>query len=490
MGTSSLRSGDHQTTGGGWIYFSTPMAPPDLLLLLVDTARADAFGPWGGRLKTPVMERLCREGTMYAQASSQAPWTLPSTASMFSGVLPSQHGISGDCFAWEDGKPTSPAEAIRSYDEAWLPDTLRARGYRTWGASCNTWISAWGGFDRGFERFLDLRDRTRLPKGRAGSVLRRARRMYGKVDRGGRQAVEEFGRRLGEAGPEPLFAMVNLMEVHAPYDPPRPFYPYAFWKRANTRRLSGGTTKARRFLSYNTQVARPPAEYIETVRSLYYAAARYEDWLLGGFVEVVKASGRPTVLLVVADHGENLGEHGLFNHNSSLRETLLHVPLAAWGHRVDVGAGRVEEPVSLLGLGDWMRGLADGDATPIAGNGPVVAEYESTIKHNGIPADIQGMIDSGDPSRVPALVFHPGVAVRRGSMKYVAAEGGDEALYDLAADPEESENLLEVRPEAAAEFAPFREAWEKRRAERPMYEAGDLAEGEIADHLRTLGYIE
>jgi arylsulfatase A-like enzyme len=464
--------------------------PPDVLLILCDTARADAFRPWGGRLPTPVMDGLTREGIAYARATSQAPWTLPSTASILSGLLPTEHGITGDCFRWEDGKPTSPAEAVRSYTGPWLTSDLRDRGYRTWGASCNTWISSWGGFDRGFERFLDLRDRTRLPKGKAGSVMRRARRMWGKVDRGGRQAVEHFGRRLAQAGSEPLFALVNLMEVHAPYDPPRPYYPYPFWRRMKTRRLSGGTEKARRFLSYNTRVARPPADYIQSVRSLYFHAAQYEDRVVGQFVSAVRRSGRPTVVAVVSDHGEHLGEHGLFNHNSSLGETLLHVPLVVWGHRVNVGQGLVEEPVSLLGLAGWLRGLADGDGTPIAGNGPVVAEYESTIKHNGIPADIQGMLDSGDPSRVPALVFHPGVAVREGPLKFVAVEEGSEALYNVDADPGEDHDLMKDRPEAAAQFRPHVEAWQKRRAERPVYDAGDLAEGEIADHLRTLGYIE
>jgi arylsulfatase A-like enzyme len=462
---------------------------PDLLLVICDTARADAFEPWGGRLPTPTMNRLCSEGISYSQAISQAPWTLSSTASMFSGRLPTEHGITGDCFEWSDGRPTSPAEAVRSYEGPWLPDTLRERGYRNWAASCNTWISSWGGFDRGFEQFHDLRDRTRLPKGKAGSQLRRLRRMYGKVDRGGRQVAEAFSHWLSAAGDAPVFSLVNLMETHAPYDPPRPYYPYGFWKRAGTRRLSGGTAKARRFLSYNTQLAQPPADYLRTIRALYYNAARYEDWLLGRFVDAVRHRGRPAVVVVVADHGENLGEHGLFNHNSSLVETLLHVPLVLWGHKVDVGSGRVKEPVPLLGLADWLRGMADGEPKALGGNGCVVSEYESTILHNGIPADIQGMLDS-DPSRVPPLVFSPGVAVRRDGLKYVAVEDGSEALYDLHSDPGEDRNLLAERAEAVADFRSLREAWQARRSRQPRYRAGDRAEGEIAEHLRTLGYIE
>ncbi|MGQ0668930.1 MAG: sulfatase-like hydrolase/transferase [Actinomycetota bacterium] len=464
--------------------------PPDLLLLVCDTARADAFRPWGGPHPSPTMERLCQEGIVYARAGSTAPWTLPATASLFSGRLPTEHGITGDCFRWDEGRPTSPAAAVRAYPGPWLPEALAARGYRTWAASCNTWISIWGGFDRGFERFLDLRDRARLPKGRVGKYRRRAARLLGTIDRGGRHAAQELRRRLSEAGPEPLFAFVNLMETHAPYDPPRPYYPYSPWKRMKTRQLSGGNDRSRRFLAMNAGVNEPSPDYVRSIRSLYYNCARYEDDILGRFISAVEDGGRPTVVVVVADHGENLGDHGLFNHNSSLHETLLHVPLVVWGHRVDVGPGAVDDPVSFLGLPGWLLGIADGNGVAISGGEPIVAEYESTMKHNGIPADIQARIETGDPSRVPALVDHAGVAIRSGSLNDVAVSYGDQALYDLEADPAEEHDLIDSRPDAAREFLPLREAWERRRAARPEYEIGDVAEGEIADHLRTLGYID
>ena len=465
--------------------------PPDLYLLMCDTARADAFSPWGAAHPTPSIQELCRQGISYGRAIAQAPWTLASTASMFSGRLPTETGLSGDCFEWNEGKPSSPSVAVKAYRGTWLPEALRERGYRTWAASCNTWVSEWGGFDRGFDSLLDLRDRTRLRKGsRWNRMLRRGQRLYGKVDRGGREALEAFRRRLREADGEPLFGFVNLMETHAPYDPPRPFYPYLPWKRAETRRLSGGTNKARRFLAYNAGMERPDPGYVRTISALYASCARYEDSLVGGFVRAVRDRGRPAVVAVVADHGENLGEHGLFNHNSSLGETLLHVPLVVWGHRVEVGEGRVDEPVSLLGLAGWFLGLADGDGSPISAGGTILSEYESTVRHNGIPADIQGRIDAGDPSRVPALVYHPGVAIRKGPIKYVAAANGEESLFDLDADPGEERNLATSKPEALASFAAERDEWLARRAAQPSYEAGELAEGDIAEHLRMLGYID
>jgi arylsulfatase A-like enzyme len=469
--------------------------PPDLLVLLCDTARADAFGPWGATHPTPAVARMAERGTVYADAVSPAPWTVPSTASILSGRLPTEHGITGECLAWTDRRPSSPAPCVAGYAGTWLPEALRDRGYRTWGASCNSWVSRWGGFDRGFDEFADLRPWARASRG-VRRFAYRARKAIGRADRGGAAAVERFGRRLAAAGPEPLFALVNLMETHAPLDPPFPFYPFAPWRRGRTRWMAGGPDQG---LSYNAGVRDPGPDYARTLRRLYHASARYEDRVLGRFAGAVRERGRPTVVVMVADHGEHLGEHGLFNHNSSLHQALLHVPLLVWGSGVDLAGGTVAGPASLLGLASWLTGVADGRIEPYPGGdgapddgAPVVSEYESTERHNGIPHGIAEGIRRTS-ARVPALVFHPGVAVRRGRWKYVATGDGGQRLYDVVDDPNEDRDLLAARPELAARFAGDRAAWERRRADRPGRPgdgAADVAEGEIAEHLRELGYIE
>jgi arylsulfatase A-like enzyme len=462
--------------------------PPDLLLIVCDTARADAFEPWGAPYPTPTLARLCREGTWFADALTTAPWTVPSHASMFTGRLPTEHGITGECFEWHDRKPTSPATAVAAYPGTWLPEELRARGYRTWGASCNSWVSRWGGFDRGFDDFLDLRPWARK-RTRTGRLAYRASKALGRTDRGGREAVERFGERLASAGSEPLFAFVNLMETHAPLNAPRPFYPFAPWRRRTTNRMAGGPDQG---LSYNAGVLRPGRDYVRILRELYAGCARYEDRVLSGLLRAVADRGRETVVVLVADHGEHLGEHGLFNHNSSLGEPLVHVPLVAWGQRLDLAGGRVDGPLSVTALASWLGEATDGVVDPPTPEGPVVSEYEGTAQHNGVPEEtLAGIERLGGRSAVPTLIFQPGLAVRKGNLKYVAAANGEEWLYDVSVDPGEDHDVLPGRTDAAARyFHPHREAWERRRAERPEYAAGEVAEGEIADHLRTLGYIE
>jgi arylsulfatase A-like enzyme len=462
---------------------------PDILLVVTDTARADAFSPWKGTGTDTVLEQLARQGTVYERALTAAPWTLPSHASIFAGVLPTEHGIHNDSIEWVDNKPRAPGPAVRAYGGPWLTETLQERGYRTFAASCNQWITEWGGFDRGFHEFHNLTDRERLPAGRISKWKRRADRLLGRLDRGGKSAFQRFSRWYGDAGPAPLFSFVNLMELHSPYDPPRGYYPYPFWRRRETYRLSGGSKTFRPFLMYNFAVQQPPQGYVSTIRTLYRAAARYEDTLMGWFVKAIRDRGRPTVVIMVSDHGENLGEHGMFGHNSSLAETLLHVPLLVWGHRVDMGGGaRVTGTVSLTALADWIRSIADGQERTIAPADAVVSEFESTAKW--LPPTLKELIDTGKAKRVPTLALHPGVAVRRGSMKYVTSADGQEAVYDVDADPSEEHDVLATTPEAAVPFQEDRERWLKRRAAQPTYGAGYVAEDEIAAHLRELGYID
>src|SRR5207302_4748171 len=165
------------------------------------------------------------------------------------------------------------------------------------------------------------------------------------------------------------------------------------------------------------------------------------------------------------------------NHNCSLGQKLIHVPLLLFGVGVDVGAGRVATPVSLLWLRDWLTTLAEGAIEEPASEGPVRSEYESTARHNGIPDQIREALDAGRIDRVPPMLFHPGLAVLRGDLKYITTDEGEEYLYDLARDPGEEHDLAPSAGEALVSFRPEREGWLARRATQPLADAGDVAEG-------------
>jgi arylsulfatase A-like enzyme len=241
---------------------------------------------------------------------------------------------------------------------------------------------------------------------------------------------------------------------------------------------------------------RPDEPYLRTIRACYRAAARVTDRLAGAVLRAFLSDpSRPAVVVVLSDHGENLGEHGLFEHHSSLHETLLRVPLVAWGRGVDLAAGPSSEPVSLVSIASWVEDVADGDVRPIGGDRPVLAEYESSRLHLQVPREFRALAARSGPQALPALVLHPGLAVRVGTTKYVATGDGGEQLFDLSTDPGEEHDLLADSPGLAEPFRPAREGWLARiggasgGAPEPVA-MGEPAEGEIAAHLRRLGYID
>jgi arylsulfatase A-like enzyme len=457
------------------------------------------FSPWGGTNKSPALEGLCREGISYSQAISQAPWTLPSMASIFSGLLPTEHGITGDRIQRVQGRPSSPESWVKSFSGPWLPEALRERGFRTWGATCNAWVSTWSGFHRGFEEFVDIPRRGVVKTG-TGRALRRLRNMhlFGMNDKGGREVLRQFRSWLaGQDDHAPWFAFVNLMEVHSPYDPPLRFHP--LFDRLDRRRRGGSVLRLPFYQFLQGPLRERPSEkYLSGIRSLYDKCGQYADWLVGEFERAVRDHNEPTIIVVVSDHGENLGEHGLFGHHSSLHETLLRVPLVVAGHKYALGQGRVDKPVSLQRLADWLLGLADGNGKLIEPNGPIISEYESTARHTRTPYEFRKQIEQGDTSGLPPLMYQPGISVRNGDLKYVATEDGAGSLYDLAADPGEESDVFDQHPVAVRELTGLVDAWRQRRADQgPISGAKNIAEDEIAiaedeiaEHLRALGYIE
>jgi arylsulfatase A-like enzyme len=461
---------------------------PDLLLLICDTARADAFAPWGGPDPNPFLEQLAGQGVAYRRAISQAPWTLPSTASLLTGVTPSEHGVTARAYGWRDHKPTSPAGSVKAYAGSWLPEALRERGYSTWGVSCNPWLTRWGGFDRGLDELVEVRPWPPIPDGRWSRKVRRVKQAFGPGDHGGREAFDVFARWLASRDARPRFAMVNIMEMHEPYDPPLRDHP------ALRRRSGVGLPNLVAFVPRQLQQVRfrdhPDPAYLACIRSLYQAQARYAERLIRRFVEAFADGGRPVVVAVVSDHGENLGDHGLFAHHSSLHESLLHVPLILWGRSVDVGRGWVEEPVALQGLAAWFTGWADGNTGSLGTSGPVESEYEGTERHIGITPELHALADRIGRERLPALLTRSGLAVRERDLKYVALDDGGESLYDLEADPGEERDVSADHPEVVTRLRPFADRWRARIGGEQPAVAGELPEDEIADHLRSLGYIE
>jgi arylsulfatase A-like enzyme len=471
---------------------------PSLILVIADTTRADVFADAdpGSRFH----ETMDQCGRVYQRAITPAPWTAPAHASIFSGLAPGEHGVWRPNLFDAGGRPR--ANVVHGELAArWLPVKLQELGYRTFAISANPWVAPFFGFDAGFERFESLKDWSPRWASRSASA-RAARRLPDPV--ASRLRRRRLKKRLADLGPDagarrslettyewlaasdrPYFAFLNFMEPHWPYRPPADFDGYSDPERRLAVDLLSRLGQFKRFsIQAFLQRTVLPDRDRQMLRKLYEGEVRYLQRLLSEFVERLDAAGalRDTVVVVTSDHGEQLGEHGLYGHGSSLHEELLHVPLWTLGPPDLVGRGVETRRVSTQGLYraflDWARG-----EQAILSNGPVLAEaegmwYQPVVQRMGLDAPME--------AKLKATSW----AMYDGDRKYIRDEAGGEALYDLAEDPSEStdkadpHHLDSMRALMAGALSERRPPMRNGSAGAPV-----AMDPDVEGQLRSLGYL-
>jgi len=281
---------------------------PNVLLVSIDTLRADHVGCYGATgARTPNLDRLAARGLRCADASAQAPYTLPSHASILTGQFPSVHGV----VAHE-----STLGAVRSTS---LAELLARAGYATRAFTAGGFVNAAFGLDQGFDGFSEID-----PIREADShYYRTLARKHGLAQ--ATQLLEEQGfaavlRWLDAAGPEPFFLFLHTYTVHD-YDGPRRFLTCSSVECAHPR------------VALRTETPEEAAAYTPEMRAhvqhLYDGALAYTDERLGTILARLEARGllEETLVVVTSDHGEEFFEHGNLQHGRTLYEELLSIPL-------------------------------------------------------------------------------------------------------------------------------------------------------------------
>lgn len=480
---------------------------PNVVLVVLDTTRADVIG--AGSIGSAFSD-VARTGTLFTRAVSSAPWTLPSHGSLFTGLEPYRHGLTGD-LALADGQLRPVGHRIRELADRWLPVRLQESGYETFAASANPWITPRMGWAAGFDTFVETwrdvssprwqiegqgsrRSLTSWMPAPVGRAARWGKRSLdaarGARDNGALQAVTSFRSWLaGRADRGPYFAFFNLMEAHMPYLARRPYGPRSSLRRIAAAHLSARLTNEF-VVSYNVHREDLPPSDLAFLWELYRGGVSYLDLRLGDIASEIRAD-RDTVLVVVGDHGENLGEHHLLGHQGSLAETLLHVPLLVTGPEGAVPRGTSVDPVSTQRVAATILGAAGFDASGpsvFAGDdgSPIVSWYESAYAE---AAGARRMADGELAEDVEAqrTLRRRAWAARRGELKLLVGSDGTRGLYDLAADPGEERDLAASRPDLLASFAdvdlPFEPAAE------PGADVSATELDEIEQHLGMLGYL-
>ncbi|ACA60200.1 sulfatase [Candidatus Desulforudis audaxviator] len=320
---------------------------PNIILIVLDTARAKSFSCYGYHRKTtPNIDRIAEEGVLYKWCFSPANWTIPSHASLFTGLYPSEHGCHWGNPFLDENIPT-------------LPELLRSVGYRTVGISCNGLVSKLYGFHRGFDLFFELwtpdlfpdleplpgktaKDKiaslfklipihpNRAVKYAARAICRKFRFRGTVLTNSTPWTLRAFksAREIlrGIASDTPLFLFVNIMQSHYRYNPPR----------ETKGKFGSNGFRYESFLTepyqYYLNLLKPTGSvekmwYILT--ALYDEELFFADLCIGQFYEFLKISHLldRSVFVVTADHGEMLGEHGLLDHWFSSYNELIQVPL-------------------------------------------------------------------------------------------------------------------------------------------------------------------
>ena len=422
---------------------------PDVLVVLLDAARADAFSPFGGERPTPNTARLAADGTVFQEAMAASSWTGQSIPSVFTGLYPDTLRVG----PWGSPLPSGIST---------MAELLSRVGYRTVLWTQHPFYDYQQDLKRGFQEFYrpEFRDYRTLP------------------------SQETL---LSEK--QPTFAFVHLIPPHAPYTPPPPYRGlYSSW-------YTGTLDPAATFLSQFPQ-RRSLEELSEEdrrfIRDRYDENVAFADAQVGALLSMLDAADRykDSLVILLSDHGEAFLEHDRFLHSRMLFREFLRVPLVIkWPQKAPGFKAQVAEPVSLV---DVLPTLVDGLALPTQqagyqGRSLLPAVFESANRQGPLWATTRRVDTYQKPPR-------PLQMLQTGEWKILFDPlKGTSRLFQIDSDPAENTDLSGELPmralylrQAVQRQAIFNQELLLGASAPEMIE--DL-DAEIKEQLEALGYV-
>ena len=463
---------------------------PNILLLVLDTTRADHLSCYGyPKPTTPSLDQLSAEGVLFEQAYSPAVWTLAGHASIFTGMAPSKNGANAEHIYLEDSFTT-------------LAEILQGCGYRTAGFCNNAWVSEFTGLDQGFQHYRKM---WLKPYGTnfliAHGFFRGIQMLFSDAPPTGDVAntTREVLDWVGKDGEKPFFVFINLMEPHPPLDY-RPDFTTPFLPED----MSPEDLKKVNQNPYSIWAGKKKMDEAEFAgyRALYDGELRYMDSHLGTFFGKLRSAGilDDTLVVVTADHGEQMGEGGYLGHHFALREALIHVPLIIRYPKLFPAGNRIANRVQTLDILPTMLAMLGIEA-------PEVWESLQGESLYPLPQD-KGRYIIAEEMR-PLLemkfvnAFQPSFDVDReyghrikacleDQYKYVFQDDGKEEIYDIEQDTQEVQNVLKKHPDVVKRFRGKMQKW------LASFEPFEIKEEDYRfkpdkateEQLRSLGYIQ
>jgi arylsulfatase A-like enzyme len=420
-------------------------APPNVLLIVVDTLRADHLGAYGyTRPTSSVFDTLATRGTLFLRAHSTTSWTDPAVESLLTGEWPRvlQPGATEYIAA---GAPT-------------LAGAFRSGGYRTGAIIANPFLAPQHGFAQGFDDYRPI-------SGWAAGL--------GEISKSPAEEVNARALEWLEHAPpgaaRPWFLYLHYMDPHWPYTPPADTA-RQFWRSADTDPSADMMPLNRKLRERGAELS--DAEVSRSV-DLYDAAVAHFDAELGNLMKALGRRGdlSRTWICITADHGEEFGDHGGFRHARTLYEEVLHIPLLI----LPPDGGRGQRGDRLVQITQIGRTLLDA-----AGVAP------GQFPGSALEA-VSGSAREPDVFMAGLAPWPGGVhrrAVLRGHDKLIVTADEQHLLFDLASDPGEQHSTSAVRPETVAEL----ERVVARSAAAGPQQPALTPEPGLRERMRALGY--
>lgn len=436
---------------------SGPVAThPNVILVVLDTVRADHLSLYGYRRKTsPNLDALAAESLVFDHAIASGNYSLPSHASLFTGLLPSQHGAHQRFGGGDLAESFRRTDSGLSGEVETLASQLGGMKSVTGGLSANyAYLAAWTGLQQGFDAFDDRPKRLLGYHPFSFPFLRRLVRPTMRPEErsewdGG--YVTRAGSHFAAVAREPFFLFLNYLDAHDPYIP----------RDGHIFRGDGLGSDVRPIPAYDSEIA-------------------YTDAAFGRLVAELQQNSvlDRTILVVTSDHGEFFGEHGFAFHKAGAYEGVLHVPLLVRYPKA-LRSGRVQRPFGLHEVHRLILDLVAGRPT---------TWVDDHADEPRVLAQVWGKVTADDPIAGAQSLDPDANIVYRGSFKLIDRREGADEMYYLAADPNEAHNLLlNPSPQTLMLKASMQAAVAKlppsRQGTDPDASAADLAA------LRGLGYI-
>ncbi len=463
---------------------------PNVLILMMDATRATRLSCYGyPKATTPNLDQLAAQGVLYEQAIAPAPWTLESTASLFTGLYPSQHGTNFDHQFLEPQFTT-------------LAEMLTAHDYQTALFGTVEWISDLFGMTRGFQ------SRTNYAQGlpwlrryfkkttKFEKALRYIRwtlysNRYGKMTHEALHDMRRWFQQTHQAN-RPFFVMAHLADPHWPWY----FHP-------KTTQVSGPkrprilAPDAHRFIAGEVSFS----EADLTLMNEYYdGEIRFLDDYLGKALGWLEANGHleDTIVLVFSDHGEEIGDHGLLGHGWSVYEPELRVPMIIHHPTYFTGGQRITEPVQSVDVFPTVMELAGVDRgtvpNPLFGRSLLPDKVRAnprpfTISERLAPSvrRFERLMPNFDTTRIKRQLR--GLRQRGPGYKLIWGSDGKHELYNLAHDPHELTDLAEREPEQLKALLAQLQQWQDSLGAVSFGQLQPEMEEVLKERLKDLGYL-